>query len=125
MTLLPELPTFELGYPEIDFANEIGVVASARAAIACRRDQPRKSSSPWLAPGPRERLRDLVEPADKKRRTPLRSCYAPISNAYRALSRRSISGRKVSQQGAMATTAARSRGMKRSSGAHHISPQIT
>ena len=63
--LLPEVPTFaELGYPEIDFANWIGVVASARVAPALTGEINRELVALATAPGPRERLRDLgFEPA--------------------------------------------------------------
>lgn len=63
--LLPEVPTFaELGYPEIDFANWIGVVASARVAPALSGEINRELVALATAPGPRERLRDLgFEPA--------------------------------------------------------------
>jgi tripartite-type tricarboxylate transporter receptor subunit TctC len=65
VTLLPEVPTFaELGYPEIDFANWIGVVASARVAPALAGAINRELVPLATAPGPRERLRDLgFEPA--------------------------------------------------------------
>lgn len=60
VTLLPEVPTFaELGYPEIDFANWIGVVASARVAPALAGAINRELLALAAAPGLRERLRDL------------------------------------------------------------------
>ena len=60
VTLLPEVPTFaELGYPEIDFANWIGVVASARVPPALAAAINRELLAVAQAPGPRERLRDL------------------------------------------------------------------
>lgn len=65
VTLLPEVPTFaELGYPEIDFANWIGVVASARVPPTLAGTINGELVALAAAPGPRERLRDLgFEPA--------------------------------------------------------------
>jgi tripartite-type tricarboxylate transporter receptor subunit TctC len=65
VALLPEVPTFaELGYPEIDFVNWIGVVASARVTPLLTAAINRELLAVAAAPGARERLLDLgFEPA--------------------------------------------------------------
>jgi tripartite-type tricarboxylate transporter receptor subunit TctC len=65
VALLPQVPTFaELGYPEIDFVNWIGVVASARVTPALTAAINRELLAVAAAPGARERLLDLgFEPA--------------------------------------------------------------
>ena len=58
--LLPQVPTFaELGYPEIDFANWIGVAASARMAPALAATINRELFALVAAPGVRDRLLEL------------------------------------------------------------------
>ena len=121
-----QVPTFaELGYPEIDFANWIGVVASARVPPTLAGVINRELVALAAAPGPRERLRDLgFEPADGETPEALRSCYARISSATRALSGVRYPAGIASARGDGYHRRALAR-MKRSSGAHHISPQIT
>src|SRR5687767_16001068 len=60
VALLPQVPTFaELGYPEIDFVNWIGVVASARVTPALTAAINRELLAVAAAPGPRERRLQL------------------------------------------------------------------
>jgi tripartite-type tricarboxylate transporter receptor subunit TctC len=59
-SLLAQVPTFaELGYPEIDFANWIGVAASARMAPELAATINRELLALVAAPGVRERLLQL------------------------------------------------------------------
>jgi tripartite-type tricarboxylate transporter receptor subunit TctC len=58
--LLPQVPTFaELGYPEIDFANWIGVAASARMTPALAAAINRELLALIATPAVRERLLEL------------------------------------------------------------------
>ena len=58
--LLPQVPTFaELGYPEIDFSNWIGVAASARMAPALAATINRELLTLVAAPGVSGRLLEL------------------------------------------------------------------
>lgn len=58
--LLPQVPTFaELGYPEIDFANWIGVVAAATMTPALAAAINKELHAVVAAPGVRERLVEL------------------------------------------------------------------
>jgi tripartite-type tricarboxylate transporter receptor subunit TctC len=58
--LLPQVPTFaELGYPEIDFSNWIGVAASSRIAPALAATINRELLTLVATPAVRERLLEL------------------------------------------------------------------